>query len=66
MLSIRVESVGLLSSGLECLVSSQVIQYGIAGRSEPLDLLDEFGFTRLKEGHLDGLTFAGRINQNPF
>ena len=65
-MSIRVESGGLLPSGVGCRVSSQVIQDGIAVGREALDLLDELGFTGLKEGHLDGLTLAGRVNQNPF
>ena len=43
-----------------------MIQYGIAGRREPLNLLDELGFARLKERHLHGLTLVDRINQNPF
>ena len=44
----------------------QLIQDGIAGGREALDLLDELGFARLEERDLNGLTLPGWINQNPF
>ena len=43
-----------------------MIQDGIAGWREALNLLDELGLTRLKERHLNGFTLVDRINQNPF